>query len=112
VPYLAADGAVLANSQPVVNISEYPPLEEVLAAVRRYPRHVLVDADQLAKEAGSVRASNMVMLGLVSPVLDLPEECLQETIRQAFARKGEAIVATNLTAFAAGRAAGLQVGRR
>lgn len=105
IGFLAADGVLLANQIPVININDYPDQEMVLAELRQHPKNVVLNADQMAKEAGSARAMNMVMLGALSPFLDLPADSLTDMIKQAFARKGEKIVETNLAAFAAGQQA-------
>jgi len=105
IDFLAADGVLLANEVPVVNINDYPDQEMVLAELRQHPKNVVLNADQMAKDSGSARAMNMVMLGALSPFLDLPTDSLTDMIKQAFARKGEKIVETNLAAFAAGRQA-------
>ena len=59
----------------------------------------------IAKEIGTVKCMNMVMLGAASPYLDLPVEKLKEGIRTVFSRKGEKIVNMNLEAFDSGRKA-------
>ena len=105
--HLAPHGALLANAAPVMNITDYPELETVLGGIRQHPRHVLMDADSMAREAGSARAMNMVMLGALSPFLELPEAAFTDMVRRAFLGKGESVVETNLCAFAAGRSAGL-----
>ncbi|MBT4815506.1 MAG: indolepyruvate oxidoreductase subunit beta, partial [Lentisphaerae bacterium] len=56
IDFLAPDGVVLANEVPVVNIDNYPDLETVLAELRQYPRRLVLDADQVAKNTGSARA--------------------------------------------------------
>ncbi len=108
---LAPRGVILANSRPVRNIGDYPELDDILAALRAFPLNVVIDAEQMAQDAGNARAMNMVMLGAVSPFLDFPDEFLATTIRDVFARKGPDVVAVNLKAFAAGREAGLAVKR-
>ncbi|MBT3380078.1 MAG: indolepyruvate oxidoreductase subunit beta [Lentisphaerae bacterium] len=105
IDFLAPDGVVLANEVPVVNIDNYPDLETVLAELRQYPRRLVLDADQVAKNTGSARAMNMVMLGALSPFLDLPDESLTDMIKQAFERKGEKVLKTNLEAFTEGQQA-------
>ena len=106
--YLGAlrhDGAVITAIAPVRNIVDYPPIEDVLAAVRRVPTHVLIDADALARQAGSLRAGNMVMVGAASRVLPIAPDAIERYIATRFASKGQAIVDLNLRAFHAGREA-------
>jgi indolepyruvate ferredoxin oxidoreductase beta subunit len=102
---LRAGGVLLANTEAVRNIADYPDEAALLGELRSLPRSLVLDAGAMAKACGSARAMNIVMLGALSPFLDLPEEVLTETIRQTFARKGDDVVTANLRAFAAGRAA-------
>lgn len=103
--YLNPEGIVITSSNPLVNISDYPPVDDLLASIRRLPNAVLVDADRLAKQAGSIRATNMVMVGAASYRLPVCVTTLQQFIESLFASKGEKVVATNLAAFRAGREA-------
>ena len=105
VDYLRPDGIIVASSTPFVNIPDYPPLEDVLKAIRGFKRSVVVDSGALAQEAGSARAQNMVMLGAASRFLALSEPDLREFIQELFQGRGESVVATNLKAFELGRAA-------
>ncbi|MCW0482062.1 indolepyruvate oxidoreductase subunit beta [Gaoshiqia sediminis] len=103
LPFLSAKGYLVTNTNPFINIPNYPDVEQVLAEVGKLPRFVAIDADQIAKEVGNVRASNMVMLGAASPFIDLEFSKLEDGIRTIFERKGEAIVELNLAALRAGR---------
>jgi len=103
--YLGPAGAIVTSSDPFVNIPDYPPLDGVLAAIRTLPGAVLIEAERLARDAGSVRATNMVMVGAASHRLPVKVETIQHFIETTFARKGEKTVATNLKAFNAGREA-------
>lgn len=103
--YLRPDGMVIASRAPFVNITNYPDLETVLDKIREIPRHLIIDSEKLAKEAGSSRTQNMVLLGAASGRLMVREESLFRFIRSLFERHGENIVAANLKAFALGRAA-------
>jgi len=104
--YLAPDGMLITSATPFVNIPDYPELDKILAEVRRGGNAVVVDSDKLAKEAGSSKAQNMVLLGAASNRLMLKTENLEEVIRKLFEPRGEAMVAMNLKAFALGREAG------
>ena len=109
LPSLVPSGFVLSNSSTVRNIPDYPDDEEVIGVLRSRSRTLVIDADAMAREAGSGRAMNMVMLGTLDPFMGLPEGALAEMIREAFERKGEAVVETNLRAFAAGREQALKL---
>jgi indolepyruvate ferredoxin oxidoreductase beta subunit len=103
--YLSPEGIVVTSRSPFVNIPDYPDIDEVLRAIETVSNRVIVDSDGLAKEAGSPRAQNMVMLGAASPHLILEEANLTEYIRVLFAPRGDKIVEMNLKAFGLGRAA-------
>jgi len=102
LPWLAPGGILVTSAGPVKNISNYPELEEVHSAVRKQPSHRLVDDGALAKEAGSARAGNMVMVGAASPNLPFSMEDLKKAVSKLFARKGESVVETNFKALELG----------
>ncbi|MCI4445389.1 MAG: indolepyruvate oxidoreductase subunit beta [Candidatus Aminicenantes bacterium] len=106
--YLKPEGAVVSSTAPYVNIPDYPPLEEIFKEIRKAPVNVLIDSEKLAKEAGSIRAQNMVMLGAASVFLPLREEHLKKYIEVLFERRGAQLVQNNLKAFELGRQAALQ----
>ena len=105
VPYLAPTGWIITNTVPFVNIPDYPPMERVMEELGKLPHVIALDVDAIAKESGSARSANMVLLGATAAVLDiLDPEKLREGIRRIFGRKGEAIVEANIKAFDAGLA--------
>lgn len=106
VEYLSLTGMVITSTDPYVNIADYPEIESLLDSIASLPHHLLIPADRLARQAGSGRAQNMVLLGAASPFLGIRQELLEEGIREAFARKGDRIQKINIDAFHAGRAAG------
>lgn len=103
LPFLSSNGWVVTNTVPFINIPDYPQPEEVMAKVKSIRNHIAIDADAIAKEAGSSRASNIVMLGAASLFLDIPFEKIEEGIRQLFGKKGNDVVELNLKALRAGR---------
>lgn len=103
LPYLKADGWIVTNSVPLINIPDYPAVEDVLAEVKKIKNHVILDVESIAKEVGSPRVANIVMLGAATPFLGVSYEMIEEGIRSIFGRKGEEIVALNLKALEAGR---------
>lgn len=59
---------------------------------------------RLSKSAtGSVLARNMVALGALSQLFNLPDEELRKSIEKTFLRKGAEVVGNNLKAYLAGR---------
>ncbi len=103
LPFLCAEGWVVTNSTPFVNIPNYPDLETVLAEIKKQPHSLLFDADTMAKDLGNPRGVNMVLAGAASVFIDIPFEKMEEGIRVIFGRKGEDIVNKNLAALQAGR---------
>ncbi len=101
--YLAPGGAVVTSTNPVENFDGYPPLDEVLATIKSLPGAILVDSEQLARRAGSVRATNMVMVGAASAMLPVRLDTIEHFARSMFAAKGDRVVETNLRALHAGR---------
>ena len=103
VEYLKPDGWIVTSSVPFVNIPNYPDLEEVLAHIKAFPHHVLLDVEALAKSVGApAQAANMVLLGAAIPMLGIEHDKMIAGVKRVFARKGEAVVATNVKAVEAG----------
>jgi len=96
-------GWLVTSMNPFNNISNYPELEDVLKDIWKLPHYVTIDAEKVAKEQGSVKAANIVVLGAATPYLDIKFESLEDAIRTVFARKGEDMVKLNLKALRAGR---------
>ncbi|MCQ2347180.1 MAG: indolepyruvate oxidoreductase subunit beta [Paludibacteraceae bacterium] len=109
ISYLKPDGWIVTSSIPFLNIPNYPELEEVLKHVKNFKNHVLLDVEALAKEAGAPQqAANMVLLGAAIPMLGIDHDKMIAGVQRVFARKGEAIVASNVAAVEAGYAASKQ----
>lgn len=103
LPWLSKEGWLVTNSNPFVNIPEYPDADKLMEEIRKVKNNLIVDADKIARETGSGRAANIVMLGAASHFIQLPLESLENAIRKLFARKGEEIIELNLNALSAGR---------
>ncbi len=96
-------GWLVTSINPYKNINNYPDVEDVLAEIWKLPRHITLDADQIAKELGSVKAANIVALGAASPFLELKYESLEKAIQNLFGKKGDSIINLNLNALRKGR---------
>ena len=105
--YLKPDGIVVTSSTPFRNIPDYPEVDKVLEAIRQAPRSVIVDSEKLAKEAGTVKAQNIVLLGAASSFLILKPESLLKTIDDLFRGRGTPVLEANLKAFDLGKSAAL-----
>ncbi len=108
LPWLSPDGWIVTNSVPFVNITNYPPPVEVIAELERTGNTIVIDADKIAKDLGSSRSGNMVILGAASSFISMPFEAIENAVRKLFDRKGEEIVGLNLMALHAGRDAALR----
>lgn len=103
VEYLKPDGWIVTSCMPFLNIPNYPELEQVLARIKAYEHHVLLDVETLAKEVGApAQAANMVLLGAAIPMLGIDHDKMIAGVARVFARKGETVVNTNIAAVEAG----------
>jgi len=101
--YLKEGGHLITSANPEKNIPDYPDMEELLQQIKQIPHAVIIDARKLAMQAGSGRATNMVLAGAASHHLPLKVESMQALIKEMFARKGEKVVEINQKAFMLGR---------
>ncbi len=103
LPWLTEKGWLVTNTTPVKNISNYPDQEEIMAEIRSVKNHIIIDADKIAREIGSPRSSNMVMLGAASPFINIDYDALEQAVKSLFQRKGADIADVNLKALRSGR---------
>jgi len=106
IHYLRPGGTVVVNNQridPMTVITGqfvYPP--EILdTLLERADEVSVLDALQLAREAGSSKAVNVVLLGALARKMEIPVEDWQEAIRRTVP---PALLALNIAAFNAGYA--------
>jgi len=102
LPFLKKDGWLVTNARPFVNIPNYPDLDKVIGEIEKLPNKVIIDVESIAKELGSPRVANIVMLGAATPYLGISYEKVADGIRSIFARKSEEIIELNLKALQAG----------
>ena len=102
LPYLKEDGWSVTNSQPFVNIPNYPDMEKVNEELDKLPHKVILDVEAIAKEVATARAANIVMLGAAAPFIGIEYNKIEDGIRRIFGRKGEEVVEMNLKALKAG----------
>ena len=103
VQELSENGWIVTSSIPFVNINNYPEKEEIYKHLNSLPHVVMLDVEELAKEAGApAQASNIVLLGAAIPMLGFSFETVRDAVAKVFARKGEEVVAKNIAALEAG----------
>lgn len=95
LPWLSPEGWLITNIRPYLNIPDYPDLDDLKRRITAVPRNITLDADELARELGSGKVSNMVMLGAATPFMEIPLKSFEEAIRMIFGKKGEDIVEMN-----------------
>ncbi|MDC7234760.1 MAG: indolepyruvate oxidoreductase subunit beta [Spirochaetales bacterium] len=100
--WLSPEGVVVTSTNPVVNIPNYPEDADLTAALDKVSKKTLVDDKTLAKEAGSLKTGNMVIVGAASSHLPVGMEDLKTAVDTLFSRKGDAIVQSNYKALELG----------
>lgn len=103
LPYLKKDGLLVTDSNPFVNIDNYPKLKELYTEIKSHNNCFLIDAKKIAKDLGNSKATNIVLLGASAAQLPLTDESLENAIKTLFERKGARIVNKNLEAFNKGK---------
>jgi len=99
LPYLSPRGELITAAEGVENISNYPELQSIHDAIKKQPNAKVLDAKSIAKDAGSLKAVNIAMVGAASSSIPISEENFLAAIDERFASKGEAVQATNRKAF-------------
>lgn len=104
LPFLKKGGTMIANSQKidpmpvVIGNAQYP--DGVLDAIRATSADLVeADALTLAVEAGSPKAVNVVLIGVMAARMDLPYEVWERAIRETVPEK---FLEMNLKAFKLG----------
>ncbi len=108
LPFLSAKGCLVSNVVVFENIPNYPEFTRIEEEIRKLPLSVLLNAEEIAREVGNPRGSNMVMLGAASPFLHFTDSEIETGIEIIFGRKGSAVVELNKKAFYAGKAAAVK----
>lgn len=103
LPYLSKEGWLVTNETPFINIPDYPEPASIMAEIDKLPHKIVLNVDRVAKELGSTRVANIVLLGATIPFLSIDYDKIQDSIREIFQRKGDAVVEMNLKALAAGK---------
>ncbi len=102
IPYLKEDGWIVTSSKSFINIPNYPEEQALMAELKKMPKLLMLDVEQIAKDAGMSRSANIILLGAASTILTFSQEDLAEGIARIFARKGEKVVEMNIEALRLG----------
>lgn len=104
--FLHPDGIVIANTQPVINIPDYPAKEVIMDALLRLPRAVIVDAGEIAGQAKAPRAQNVAILGAAIPFLPFKLGDFLPFVEELFSAKGKQLVQKNIAVLTQGHKVG------
>jgi len=104
------DGVVITDINPIIpplisiGLGSYEPLESIFDTIASHCRLIKIDADELARKAGSILTKNVVMLGAFHAlhVMPLREESIIAVIKETIKEK---YVDMNMNAFAMGKEA-------
>jgi indolepyruvate ferredoxin oxidoreductase beta subunit len=102
LPFLAPDGIIITAIEPFVNIPNYPDEAAIKNEIAKTGKHLFVDAEALARQAGNLKTFNTVMLGAAARYTGIEMEALKLAITAYFSAKGEETVKVNLEAFQLG----------
>lgn len=104
LPYLNRNSKVIVNTQKILPLSvatgseEYP--QDVIGELKKRVSFVYsVDAFELAKSAGEIKATNMVLVGALSRFLPLSKEDFLKVIEQRVPKR---FIEVNVKAFIKG----------
>ena len=83
--FLKKEGVLIVNTQKIaplpvlIGTATYP--ESILGDLKgRIERFIQLDGLRLATEAGNAKATNVVLMGVLSKYMDFPEEAWQEAL--------------------------------
>lgn len=106
INYLKEGGLVFTNSRPIqpvqvsMGLAEYPSHEEIKKIVEEKfnSRYLSFDAENVAKEAGNVIATNVVLIGALTQTPDFPldPEVIKDVIKVSVPKKA---IDLNMKAF-------------
>jgi len=103
--YLKPGGMVIINNERVNPLpvmsgkAKYPDdIHNKIAGL--VPRTVIVDATSIAEGCGNIKAANVVLVGMLSQAINLPEDQVVDAIQQIVPAKA---LEVNLAAFNEGR---------
>jgi indolepyruvate ferredoxin oxidoreductase, beta subunit len=103
LPYLMSEGWVVTNTKPFINIPNYPDQDKLTTEIDRLPRHIAINADEVARDLDAPKSANMVILGAASPFLGISFEKIEAAVRKIFGKKGDDVVNINIKALLAGK---------
>ena len=104
LPYRKEDGGIIVNDQridpmPVVTGAAAYPEGAISYIQSKFAKAIVIDALDMAIQAGNSKATNVVLLGLLAKHLDIAKEVWLEVLKETVPAKH---LETNIKAFEAG----------
>lgn len=96
--YLSSDGKIVTSADFFKNIPNYPE-EQAIKDFLSSKNAITINAAAIAKEAGNMKASNLVILGAAAKYCGISLSRFEQAITEMFKSKGENVVNLNLKAF-------------
>ncbi len=103
LPYLKKGGWLVTDSNPFINIQDYPEMNGLYKQIKLHPNNIIINATEVAKKIGNSKVANMVLLGAASSLIPLSEESLLAAIKKLFQNKSEKIIDLNIKAYQTGK---------
>jgi len=106
--YLNENSTIILNTREIippsvtVGTAEYPSIDEIINRLKEITEKIyVVEASSVAEKIGSIQSTNVVVLGMLSKILDLPfgYEKLEEAVKEVLPEKLHEV---NLKALKAG----------
>jgi indolepyruvate ferredoxin oxidoreductase, beta subunit len=103
--YMKKNAVIIVNAEeiypPAVNSGDALYTDDAISFLKsNYSQVKEIDAAIASKKAGNTKAANIVLLGAISTLIDVPPSIWEDVIKKAFPEK---LVKVNLTAFQMGR---------
>jgi indolepyruvate ferredoxin oxidoreductase beta subunit len=105
--FLSHDASIILNTEeinpPAVNMGELPyPADIINFLKNHYAKVIAFNAAEIAQQAGSIKAANVVLLGALSNLTGIDRAIWENVIKKSFPQK---LIKLNLEAFQKGIAA-------
>ncbi|HPC86966.1 MAG TPA: indolepyruvate oxidoreductase subunit beta [Smithellaceae bacterium] len=102
--YLSPNASIILNTEqiypPAVNTGDESYPDDIINFLKNhYPKVTAVDALLLAQKAGNLKTANVVLLGALSSMMEIPHSLWESVLRKSFPQK---LVKLNLEAFQMG----------
>ena len=82
LPYLSKDGWIVTNTNPFINIPNYPAISDIENELKSIGNVIMLNVDEIAKDAGNPRGSNIVLLGACSHLLGIEKHKIEDGIKR------------------------------